>query len=172
MLADVSITRAVSSDLARASETARIVIGSRPIPLVFDEDWREMKFGAWEGLAWPEIVARYPELDRAHATVPKFFTPEGGETFDEVCVRARRALERLEASVRAGDRILVATHAGVLHALLRVALGDDEATALGVRFNPGSLTRIVFDRDGARIVDLNHTPDAAQMSAGRAIAGE
>ncbi len=172
MLAEFSIARAVASDLSRANETARIIIGDRPIPLEFDEDWREMKFGTWEGLTWSEIVQRYPEVDRAHATVPKFFTPEGGETFDEVCVRARRAVQRIEATAREGERILVATHAGVLHALLRVAIGEDEATALGVRFNPGTVTRIRFDYDGARIVDLNHSPDAAQMSAGRAFAGE
>ena len=155
----------------RASETARIVIGSRAVPLVFDSGWREMKFGAWEGLTWGEIVARYPEVDGGSRTVPKFYTPEGGETFDDVCERVRAALTRIEASVVEGERILIATHAGVLHALLRVAIGEDEATALGVRFNPGTLTRISFDSDGARVVDLNHSPDAAQMSAGQGIAG-
>jgi broad specificity phosphatase PhoE len=172
LLSELPIARAISSDLSRASETARIVIGTRPIALEFDEDWREMKFGAWEGLTWSEIVQRYPEVDRARATVPKFYTPEGGETFDDVCVRVRRAVDHIARSAAPGERVLVATHAGVLHALLRVALGEDEATALGVRFNPGTVTRIAFERDATRIVALNEGPDAAQMSAGRGIAGE
>jgi len=172
LLADLPIARAVASDLSRASETARIVIGERPIPLSYDEDWREMKFGAWEGLTWREIVERFPEVDESRPTVPKFYTPAGGETFDDVCTRVRRAVERIQGSARAGERILVATHAGVLHALLRVALGEDEATALGVRFNPGTVTRIAFDGDAARVVELNRGPDASQMAAGRPFARE
>ncbi len=152
LLSELPIARAISSDLSRASETARIVIGTRPIALEFDEDWREMKFGAWEGLTWSEIVQRYPEVDRARATVPKFYTPEGGETFDDVCVRVRRAVDHIARSAAPGERVLVATH--------------------GVRFNPGTVTRIAFERDATRIVALNEGPDAAQMSAGRGIAGE
>ena len=171
MLDSFAIDRAVSSDLSRARETAEIVIGSRPIPLAFDTDWREMRFGAWEGLAWPEIVARYPDVDTAKRTVPKFYTPEGGETFDDVCVRVKRAVDRIVQSAKENERILIATHAGALHALLRVALGESEATALGVKFAPATLTRIVFDFDGARVVDLNRSPNASQMAAGRGVAG-
>ena len=40
--------------------------------------------------------------------------------------------------------MLVATHAGPLHALMRVALGRPEAEALGVRFSPASVTRLAF----------------------------
>jgi hypothetical protein len=44
---------------------------------------------------------------------------------------------------------------------LRVALGESEAAALGVRFSPASITRLAFDGAGARIVELNATvPDA------------
>ena len=89
LLADLHVDRAVSSDLSRARETAEIVIGSRAIPLELDADWREMRFGAWEGLAWPEIVARDPRLNDEHRTVPKFYTPEGGESFDDICARVR-----------------------------------------------------------------------------------
>ena len=173
LLADLHVDRAVSSDLSRARETAEIVIGSRPIPLSLDPDWREMRFGVWEGLAWPEIVARDPRLDDAHRTVPKFYTPEGGESFDDICERVRRAVGRISQTCAfAGERILVATHAGALHALLRVALGESEATALGVRFSPATLTRIAFEGAHARVIDLNRSPDASQLAAGRARTGE
>ena len=64
----------------------------------------------------------------------------------------------------------MATHAGALHALLRVALGESDATALGVKFAPATLTRVAFEGASARVVDLNRSPDAAQMAAGRALA--
>ena len=107
-----------SSDLARAAETARIVLGERDVPLRLDPDWREMRFGAWEGLTWEQICAARPALDRDAATTVRTYAPEGGETFDELCARVRRAVDRAVADVSDDGVVLVATHAGPLHALL------------------------------------------------------
>ena len=137
------------------------MLAGRSIPIETDSRWREMRFGAWEGLVWNEIVARQPELANASATTPKFYTPQGGESFDELCERIGHALADVDARANDGDRILVATHAGPLHALLRVALGADEADALKVRFSPASVTRIALGPAGTRIVDLNATAPAA-----------
>jgi probable phosphoglycerate mutase len=146
---------AVCSDLARARETAEILTAGRAVPLERDARWREMRFGAWEGLAWDEIVARYPEQAAQSETVPKFYTPAGGETFDELCARIAAALAELRA--RDVASALVVTHAGPLHALLRVALGESEATALGVRFTQASVTRLRFGTAGAELVSLNES---------------
>ena len=164
MLAHETIDRAVASDLSRARETAEIVLGGRAIPLALDERWREMRFGAWEGLVWSEIVERFPETADHAATTPRFYTPPGGESFDAVCARVREALDAIDAAASDGEHVLVATHAGVLHALLRVALGRTEADALGVRFLPASVTRFAFDAAGGRLVDLNRTPGDAAVS--------
>ena len=47
--------------------------------------------------------------------------------------------------------------------------GSDEIRALrdAVKFAPATLTRIAFEGSRARLIDLNHTPDARQMAAGR-----
>ena len=157
LLAHDRFARAVSSPLSRARETAELVLGTRGPALDVDERWREMAFGAWEGLTWPQIVARYPELDDAGATAPKTYVPEGGESFDDACARVRAALAALDAAATDDDRVLVATHAGPLHALLRVVMGETDATALGVRFSPASVTRVRVGPGGGRVVDLNRT---------------
>lgn len=149
---------AVSSDLARASETARIVLGQRDVKLESEPVWREMRFGVWEGLAWPEIVARDPRLADDAEVKPKFYTPEGGEAFDDVCARVEVGLRAIDARTRDGASVLIVTHAGVLHAMLRVILGEDEATALGVRFSPATVTRFALSPAGNRLVDLNRSP--------------
>ena len=71
LLRDERIDAAVSSDLERAAETARIVLGSRDLPLRLDPDWREMRFGDWEGLTWEQIVAANPQLDPGNETAVK-----------------------------------------------------------------------------------------------------
>jgi broad specificity phosphatase PhoE len=146
---------AVCSDLVRASETAELLTAGHTVQLERDPRWREMRFGRWEGLTWDEIVARYPEQAAHSETVPKFYTPVGGETFDELCERIAAALGALRE--RDVASALVVTHAGPLHALLRVALGESEASALGVRFTQASVTRLRFGPAGAELVSLNES---------------
>jgi len=144
----------VSSDLSRAAETARIVLGPRDVPLRLDADWREMQFGEWEGLTWEQILAANPQLDATNETVVKAYTPGGGETFDALCERVARAVERITAEVDDDGVALVATHAGPLHALLRVLLGD---SALKVRFLTASLTRFRRTNGVWTLTRLNQT---------------
>jgi probable phosphoglycerate mutase len=154
---------AVTSDLARARETAAIVVGAGGPRLECDERWREMRFGAWEGLRWDEIVARFPEAAEPPPGGP-FATPEGGESFESVCERVRAAVNDVRRRLPQGGTVLVATHAGALHALLRVALDEDAANALKVRFEPGTITRLVLGEAGPRITLLNHVPPAAEVA--------
>jgi broad specificity phosphatase PhoE len=138
LLRNDRIDAAVSSDLVRAAETARIVLSPRDVPLRLDPDWREMQFGDWEGLTWEQILAANPQLDATNETAVRAYTPGGGETFDALCARVERAVERITGEVGDDGVALVATHAGPLHALLRVLLGDTE---LKVRFLTASVTR-------------------------------
>ena len=147
---------AVSSDLERSAETARIILkGRADIPLRLDPDLREMAFGDWEGLTWAQIVERNPTLAAEDWASPKYYAPPGGEKFEDAVARAGRAVERMRAT-RASGKILVVTHAGILHALLRVVLGADEAEKFQVRFVPGSVTRFGLDGPGnGRLLGLN-----------------
>jgi broad specificity phosphatase PhoE len=158
MLRGERFDRAFASDLSRARETAEIVLAPHDgVTLAFDVRWREMRFGTWEGLVWSEIVERQPELAERSSAAPRYYTPPGGESFDDLCARIEAALGAIDASVEDGETVLVATHAGPLHALLKVALGGSEAEALGVKFAPASTTRIAFEAAGARVVELNRT---------------
>jgi broad specificity phosphatase PhoE len=156
-LSPFTFARAVTSDLARARETAETIVQGRDLSLEIDSRWREMLFGTWEGLTWPAILERNPHLAGRSSTVPRFYTPQDGESFDALCVRVGAAVAELAERAAKGDRVLAVTHAGPLHALLRVLLGESEAAALGVRFQPATVTRFALAPDGARIIELNRS---------------
>lgn len=162
LLGQQRIDVAVSSDLIRAEETARLILGSRDLPLRLDPDWREMRFGEWEGLTWEQILAANPQLDPGGGTSPKTYTPAGGETFDALCVRVGHAVERTVAELDDDGVALIATHAGPLHALLRVLLGEVESAKQSIRFLPASLTR--FRRTGGvwTLTEVNVTAELAR----------
>jgi broad specificity phosphatase PhoE len=148
--------RAYTSPLSRAAETARIILEPHAVQLVVDDRLREFDFGAWEGLTWDEIVARWPHFRGLGSTSAKEYAPEGGERFENVCERVRSFLDELKATE--DGKLLIVTHAGVLHAMLGV-LGnrtyDRPEDRLSLSFAPASISRITMDLEDVRIKVLN-----------------
>ena len=152
-LADFPFTHAFSSDLIRALETARTIVGGRGLAVVTDPRLREFDFGEWEGLTWGEIVARWPELGRRLPTQARLYEPIGGERFEHVKARVRTFLDDLRENV-AVRRALVVTHAGALHAAMDV-LRPDGLDPLGLVFSTAGITRVAMEADRAWIISLN-----------------
>ncbi len=107
------------------------------VEVVVDDRLQEFDFGHWEGRTWDEVVAAYRHLAGLGPTAAKHYTPEGGESFAQVCERAKSFLDEL--SLQDIATAAVVTHAGVLHAIFAVlGLTPPE------RFTPGSITRITL----------------------------
>jgi precorrin-2/cobalt-factor-2 C20-methyltransferase len=111
----------VSSDLARAWTTARIVAKALGIPLVTDRGLRETDVGAAEGLLWAEAKVRFGEglTERWYHDDDTAFP--GGETGLATRSRGLEALRRF-AAAHAYRRIGVATHGAMIRQLMKHAL--------------------------------------------------
>jgi len=150
-LATEPLDAIVSSDLSRALETARAIAAHHGLGAVPDARLREFAFGAWEGLTWDEIVARYPDdAGRSFSNVREY-APTGGERFAAV---RERVGEVLDAHRDAGARVAFVTHAGALHALLDILVGDDEDVRR-IRLTPASITRLAMDGPRPRLLSLD-----------------
>lgn len=108
---------AVSSDLERALETARIVTRDLGLELQVDPRWREWDVGLWSGKPRAEIELRWPELYRAFREGDPDVQPPGGERRSELDARVREAARELVLR-NAGRRVLVITHRGAIRALV------------------------------------------------------
>lgn len=156
---------AVSSDLIRARATAERICRGRDLELEFTPDLREMRFGAWEGLTWDEIVRRWPELDERYEKSPRTYTAEGGESWEDVCARVERLLRRVAARLTPQGRALIVCHAGVLHAIVHGVAGAAEraagTTGVGIKFVPCGILRVrgSFD-EGWTLTAVNETAEA------------
>lgn len=140
----------------RAIETARIVAEPHGLEVRTDPRIREFDFGEWEGLTWTQIVERWPEFRDRGATAAKLYQPEGGERFEDVCLRVESFLDDLRRT--AHDDVLVVTHAGVLHAVLDVlgsSIQDRPGDGLSVSFSQASVTRITMEGARSRLITLN-----------------
>ena len=82
-----------ASDLTRTLKGAQSICRGRDLTPQAVAEFREIHFGAWEGLSFEEIAARYPgELQARFQDLANFRIP-GGESLMDV---RRRALPRLK----------------------------------------------------------------------------
>lgn len=105
----------LSSDLARALQTAEILGQALGLEIDTTTALRERSFGEFEGRALSELPASQSGIeyrmvvdDQAH--------PPGGESLRELQARAGNFIESLHAE-RTGERLLLVTHGGTIRAL-------------------------------------------------------
>ena len=116
--------RIIASPLLRAQETVAAVAGTR----AFETDARlaEMDYGDWEGLTYEQIDAVDAERRAAWVKAPDALRCPGGESGDDVAVRARAYLADLlgwAAPAAAEERVVLSVaHSTFNRVLICVAL--------------------------------------------------
>src|SRR5512135_103105 len=121
-LAATPLAGVYSSDLTRTIKGAELVSRGRDLSPQIIPEFREVNFGAWEGLTFAEIMAQYPaELEERFRDLANFRIP-GGESLKDVRARSLPKLKELLAR-HTGVAFLLVAHAGVNRVLLSEALG-------------------------------------------------
>ncbi len=108
-------TVVLTSPYVRAVETTRLLLSSAggdvaALPIQRDERLREKEFGALDRLTKFGIRKKYPDLAEQRAHVGKFyFRPPGGESWCDVILRLRSALDTMTREHRR-ERVLIVGH--------------------------------------------------------------
>ena len=136
---DLDLAAIVSSDLHRAAAAAAFIGECRALPAQIDPRWREVDFGAWDGLAPAQVDQQ--ALAQFWAD-PDNHAPPRGERWSDLVARVDAALAQLEPGPT-----LVVTHGGAMRAALEVLCGLDHrmgwavdlpyAALLSIRVWPG-----------------------------------
>lgn len=156
-LANVDITRAIASPLARARRTAELALGASRAPLIgFDPDLQEIAHGEWEGLLASEIRERDPDLLQAWRDAPESVQMPGGESIGDVAARAWPAFVRATENLGADDTLLVVAHDAVNRVLLCRILGLPLSRLWSFRQAPTTINLLEGpDADHLEVVRLN-----------------
>lgn len=108
LLGGLGITRAYSSDLSRARETARIVTAPLGIEVQVDPRLREVNVGSWAGLSMDEVGLAEPDFWPALREGRDFRRSPTGESATEAGQRVALAvLDHVEAAGGTGTLLVV-----------------------------------------------------------------
>jgi broad specificity phosphatase PhoE len=112
-LAAMRPQRILSSDLQRARDTAAYLAAATGIEVELDERFRELNFGAREGLTWREAWDQMPEGMQAWVDGDETQIP-GSETHQQAGERFAAGLRSALASLPADGVLVVVAHGAVL----------------------------------------------------------
>lgn len=137
-LAGFGIDRIVSSDLARAHETAMTLSARIGVEVEKDPLLREISVGRWEGLTRDEIAQQDPDQMAAWLSGVDM-RPPGGESRKEAAVRVVSAIRTIVARSTDAETIAIVAHGAVLRGAAEELLGlnHEDAGFLGVMVNCG-----------------------------------
>jgi probable phosphoglycerate mutase len=141
-----SFERVLTSPLARAAETARLAgYGEAAEPRA---ELREWDYGAYEGRTTAEIREERPGWDVWRDDSP------GGETPDQVGVRADRVIER---ALAAGGDVALFAHGHLLRVLGARWMEDPAVKGGNLGLSTGAVCELGFERERRAIWLWNDT---------------
>lgn len=144
---DVTTSLFWSSPLIRTRQTMeglRLAMGLPAQPYGADDRLKELAFGHWEGLTWPEVKLRDPALATARERDKWNVQPPEGESYVMLSARLKPFLDTLK-----GPSIIV-SHGGVGRVLMRELGGKDEDAAAETYIHQGVV--YLFEGGKARLI--------------------
>ena len=159
------IAALLTSDLARAEQTAAAISSATGVASQRDARFRERSFGVLEGLELHEMESRHPEVFRRwRAREPDYVLPAGESL--------RQFIDRVEAGLRdwalrvPRGRLMVATHGGVLDVVYRLATGLSWQAHREHQLLNASLNTVALDGGTFRLVDWGDDAHLQDVRAG------
>ena len=121
-LHDEPLAAAYSSPMARATDTAKLIVNGRGLGVATVPDLREADHGHWEGKTREEIRATIPEEYARWERDPFTFAPSNGETGLQVLARALPAFLAIVGR-HPDSSVLVVSHKATIRLVVSALLG-------------------------------------------------
>ncbi|TWT00138.1 histidine phosphatase family protein [Planomicrobium sp. CPCC 101079] len=108
-----------ASPSGRTRKTANLIRGNRSIPILLNDNLKEINMGTWEGKTLLAIQEEEPAAFYAFWNAPNDYVSNGGESFYETVERVREVLKQIEHKYPSGN-VLIVTHSVVIKCLFTI----------------------------------------------------
>lgn len=146
-LKNIDFDSIYSSSQKRALDTAKI-LNTKNLEIKIIDELKELCLGKWQGMRIEDVEREYPKEHYLYFNEPESYVSLGGENFDELFIRVKRALKEIMDTE--DENVLIVSHGVTIKAIIAILKGMDmdEFVNVGV-FTGTSLT--VFEIDGDKI---------------------
>ncbi|GLC30611.1 histidine phosphatase family protein [Clostridium omnivorum] len=168
-LKDVNFSEIYSSSVQRAVRTAELVRGDKDIPIILDDNLREIGVGDWEGQVVEDIKQNYAEEYGNFWKKPHLYKRDNVETFHDVQERAVKVVKEIvEKHKGTDDNVLIVTHTITLKSIMAYFEGRDiEKLWEPPYIYDTSLSLVEITEEGAKILlhgDVAHLEELVKIS--------
>ena len=124
------------------------------INVIVEPRFKEVGFGAWEGLSHDEV--KIDRTDEYHAFLkdPVNQRPHDAEPLDDFIQRVGLAYEETLERYR-GNHVLIVAHAGVMRAVIAKTVHASPSGLYRIKISNGGITRIRYAETGGVLELLN-----------------
>jgi phosphoserine phosphatase len=154
-LSERKIEAIYCSPMARALKTAETVASRHNLPAIPVHELIDMNFGEWEGKEVTEVRQKYPDLFKQWAAHPDQVRIPGGDTLDDVAVRA---MAFVDATAKKHQGTVVFVSHRIVHMILIVKLlGLDIGQLWKIRMDTAAMTTFSLGVNGFCLSEHNNT---------------
>lgn len=142
----------VSSDLARASDSAQIISEAINVPIEHDARLREMNFGEWDGRLWSEL--EQSDGERLSVWMDNWTTaaPPLGETVGMLVERVATWLrDQIQKLPGHHSTVIVVAHAGSIRAAICLLSGTPTANMFDIPVEHAHATVVEISKNSTTI---------------------
>jgi len=152
------ISAVYSSTLARAYQTASILVQRWGVPLVLDKRLGERDIGALQGLTWPEVETRYPQVAQTMRQKWTLHTLPGGESIFQLTDRMWQAITGIVDRSKNGNEgrcVAIVSHGAAINAYFNRLMGRGDGKPFLFSLGNTSLSIVAFQNGRPRILLAN-----------------
>ena len=143
------------SDLSRTLDTAAPIAKVHGIDPVRTQLLREIHFGQWEGLTYQEMTSEDQDALWQWIDDPFRFAPPGGETLEQVYIRAWSFIEPLLREERHGEVHVVVSHGGVIRSIIHRIMGLGLEKLWDLNVENASVSMLERSQKGVEVAYVN-----------------
>jgi broad specificity phosphatase PhoE len=155
LLSEEEIHAVYSSHLRRARQTAERISQPHNLPVLIEQEVRELDHGELEGLTFNEIKANYADFLVRWRSEPAEICVPGGERLADVAERAWNGLNQIVQRHADAERILVVSHNFPILGIVCRVSGTHLNQYRTFHLDPCGITRLKYDGGDWDLTEVN-----------------